>query len=539
MKKLTLLLAFGASIAGMQAQTEVWDGVTIVEHMYTQKISDNGVWAVGFSPDGGTITYNIVTGLAAYYPNGDYGRGHVVSNNGWVVGCEMIEDQASRAVVMSDGKMWYPSVFPKGASSNLHSITPDGSRVCGVVGGTSRQYDNLPIYCDIDADGNFGEIKYLPFPDTTFLGNRPQYCSATWISSDGKTIAGQVIDGRGFIVYPVLYKQAADGSWSWSTPSEKLFNPKNLPIPEPIGEMEDVFPDVPYPEIQDFMTAAEYAKFLLADEPYDRLDEFMDVERMYEYYMAVDAYIEAQDKYMQMFDEYDRQYWEIFDSSVFFYRNAMTLSSDGKWLASSAEVDDMSDPMNPVQHYIPYLCNLETGEWVKFGDGKHNYHTNQVLPGGVAVVNSVAGTLPASTYLYFASTGNFVSLYEFINENESEYGAWYKKYMTGDIIVGEGNNGYVYAEDVTITGQAAISQDFSVIAGGSDGYVLDKDMYFTYIFNGLEGGVESIESEMPVDGVYRVFNLQGVNVLNTKDASEVNTLPAGIYIVNGKKVYLR
>ena len=39
-----------------------------------------------------------------------------------------------------------------------------------------------------------------------------------------------------------------------------------------------------------------------------------------------------------------------------------------------------------------------------------------------------------------------------------------------------------------------------------------------------------------VDGVYRVYNLQGVNVLNTTDALEINNLQPGIYIVNGKKV---
>lgn len=50
-------------------------------------------------------------------------------------------------------------------------------------------------------------------------------------------------------------------------------------------------------------------------------------------------------------------------------------------------------------------------------------------------------------------------------------------------------------------------------------------------------GVESLVAE-PNDGVYRVYNTQGVKVLETKDASSVNNLPAGIYIVNGKKVKL-
>ena len=50
-------------------------------------------------------------------------------------------------------------------------------------------------------------------------------------------------------------------------------------------------------------------------------------------------------------------------------------------------------------------------------------------------------------------------------------------------------------------------------------------------------GVESLVAE-PTDGIYKVYNLQGVKVLETKDTNNVNTLPAGIYIVNGKKVIL-
>lgn len=52
-----------------------------------------------------------------------------------------------------------------------------------------------------------------------------------------------------------------------------------------------------------------------------------------------------------------------------------------------------------------------------------------------------------------------------------------------------------------------------------------------------EAGVEgTLADENPE--VYRVFNSQGVKVLETKDAGELNTLKKGIYIVNGKKAYL-
>ena len=50
-------------------------------------------------------------------------------------------------------------------------------------------------------------------------------------------------------------------------------------------------------------------------------------------------------------------------------------------------------------------------------------------------------------------------------------------------------------------------------------------------------GVEGIAGD--VEESFKVFNLQGVKVLETKDASAVKALPAGIYIVNGKKTYIK
>ena len=49
-------------------------------------------------------------------------------------------------------------------------------------------------------------------------------------------------------------------------------------------------------------------------------------------------------------------------------------------------------------------------------------------------------------------------------------------------------------------------------------------------------GIADVEAE--ANG-YTVYNLQGVKVLETTDASRLNTLPAGVYIVNGTKVLVK
>lgn len=48
-------------------------------------------------------------------------------------------------------------------------------------------------------------------------------------------------------------------------------------------------------------------------------------------------------------------------------------------------------------------------------------------------------------------------------------------------------------------------------------------------FSGIDGVVAE-------DGFYRVFNLQGILILETENLQDLNTLAKGIYIVNGKKI---
>ena len=539
MKKAILLTALSTIAISANAQTLDWGGETVVEATYGQKISSNGNWIVGFSVDGGTVLYNRVTGQAKYNGMLDYGKGRVVSDNGMVVGTELTDtDSGNIPRVMKGDDYWTPSVFNTKYSGNIHSITPDGTRVCGVVGNPGAGVTNLPFYCDVDAAGEFGEIHYLPYPDKDFFGSRPQFSTATWISGDGKTIAGQVIDARGFAVYPILYTQQSDGSWEISFPSEKLFNMNNLPLPQPLRDIEEMFPDAPYPELEKYMTPAEYAAFEAAGSPYEDLDQYMSEEAFLTYYDAVYKYEDAQIKFEEYFEKYDQDYWAIYDTSVFFVRNAMALSEDGKWLGSSAQVDLLLNEFDVIGFYHPYLCNLETLEWQNFGGERENYHVNQVLPGGVTVMNSLASDItPASTYLYFPENKKFTSLLDYLKG--TKYDAWYKEYATGDVIVGEDEDGYlIFEEDYTFSGQASISEDFSVISGGLDGYILGLDQYVTYIFDDVAAGVETIGADPNGNGIFNVFNLQGVKVLSTKNHEDLKGLSKGIYIINGKKVMI-
>ena len=108
--------------------------------------------------------------------------------------------------------------------------------------------------------------------------------------------------------------------------------------------------------------------------------------------------------------------------------------------------------------------------------------------------------------------------------------------------VGEnGEDGNIAYKTMTVSGLVAVSDDFTALSAGVDGWSWDFNagQYFTYIFTGLKApdtAVESLKSES-ITG-YKVFNLQGVKVMDTKNAESLNTLRPGIYIINGKKVVI-
>lgn len=64
---------------------------------------------------------------------------------------------------------------------------------------------------------------------------------------------------------------------------------------------------------------------------------------------------------------------------------------------------------------------------------------------------------------------------------------------------------------------------------------LTSNVMEMYAPNSGVGALENQDS----DGLYRVYNLQGVKVMETVDKEAVEALPAGVYIINGRKVGIR
>ena len=92
---------------------------------------------------------------------------------------------------------------------------------------------------------------------------------------------------------------------------------------------------------------------------------------------------------------------------------------------------------------------------------------------------------------------------------------------------------YSYKANVSASSVRNIDNCFVVgmILDSATGEVINSAK--AYI--GENSGVKDIVTESE-NGIFRVYNTQGISVLETEDASELNNLPKGIYIINGKKV---
>lgn len=74
--------------------------------------------------------------------------------------------------------------------------------------------------------------------------------------------------------------------------------------------------------------------------------------------------------------------------------------------------------------------------------------------------------------------------------------------------------------------------------GYSIDYIVSSEPSDRYMFSVDIAGVESIIAD-PSTAPADVYNLQGLKILDAENADQINTLPTGIYITGGKKIYVK
>ena len=105
-----------------------------------------------------------------------------------------------------------------------------------------------------------------------------------------------------------------------------------------------------------------------------------------------------------------------------------------------------------------------------------------------------------------------------------------------------GGNVFTITLETTVTEEGTYtlnvpSGTFSLYSDPND-YPVSCDLNFTWTI-GDATGINTVVVAGEGEGVYDVYTVGGVRVMSTDDASQLNSLPAGLYIINGKKHVLK
>jgi hypothetical protein len=91
-------------------------------------------------------------------------------------------------------------------------------------------------------------------------------------------------------------------------------------------------------------------------------------------------------------------------------------------------------------------------------------------------------------------------------------------------------------QEITADGVYTINVPALMVIMGSNYDQYSKGFKLTYTI-GTPNGIEGINADK--EGVYTVYNLQGVQILRSTDANALRNLNAGVYIINGKTQVIR
>lgn len=513
MKKFILLVA-GIILPLLGIAQTMPEHVSYEKGVYALKMSPNGTWYGSLA--GNASLHNTATGEIYVYPDCLLGLGNAVTDTGIAVG-----DSGDGPAILYNGDIIVPEALQQFWFAQLNAITPDATRLVGIVNNTKRNgVSYVGFVADVNPDLSLSNVTMLPYPEKDLFGSAPQFVTAVWISDDGKTILGQVLDWRGYFGYPIVYKENTQGEWSYSLPSENLFNPTGIDIP-----VNPWLNEPNFPEPEDYMSGLmlqayqmKYQQFIegvIREQPIP--EEYMTEEQFAAYEKAVNDYNDWYYSSEQRINDYIRIFDQVLSTSPTFSLNEMTLHPSGEYfMTSGGVVDDNGELVGAIYQF----SDKEVMQVLKGPNGA--LYPSQILEDGTLIASLPMMEVPTS-YIMLPGTTEFVSIPDYLEKDYPEISAWIKQNFPG------GSGLVSMSHDKTVISGALIPGQLASYDENTDFY------YSTYIINGLTAGVEQIAS-LPEDGVYKVFNLQGVKVLETKDISEVRNLAKGIYIVNGKKV---
>ncbi|MCH5218700.1 MAG: hypothetical protein J1F07_09195 [Muribaculaceae bacterium] len=552
MKRNLYILTALACMAGVSATAQTVTEPFILNDAYVEKLSPNGVWSGGEIDGGHAFLFHNPT-LAdsgmTIFENCILGHGNCIALSGLAVGTYKDNDKPA---IFRNGKYEIPYSFRRYTMANLQGITADGTRVVGYVEkaaeGQQESMYYYPVYADFNPDGSLGDPVYLPYPPKDPFGQTPQYCTAVWVSDDGRTILGQLCDDFGGYMTPVVYTQDSDGTWSYSEPALPLFNPNHLELlpypqlkvkePNPLEYMKDDAKKAEYLEKYKIWADAGFSD----NAPYPDPKDYMNAQERAQYEEAFKKYKEANDEFNKEFDAYRDSYLAIVRDSPNFQQMTMALNSKGTAFASTATATTMVNEM-PVTSAVNYIFNLTDGTFKTYPSKFGNIHINQLFNNGIALASYGAAELVQSFVLVPGET-EFIPIEVYLSDTRPAWGTWIDDNMYYNVNVAEG-----VFRDVLMTGLVCANEEFSVVTGAYPAWLIDeyRQPYETYIFFDPTAGVEGVVADkaegvqllsdgtlVAGEGVAEVcvYNMAGTLVCRTSASGATATgLAKGIYVV--------
>ena len=159
----------------------------------------------------------------------------------------------------------------------LWHLTSDAKYFCGTI--LNSGWESIPIIGERSADGKSYKISTLPVPDKDPLGTTPQQFRLIYVSEDGATLVGFLVEESGNLATVMTYQRKADGTYAIQFPADDVLFDHSITVPS-------------YPEYDNYVTV-----------PADPEDPNYDEQKFKE---QEDAYNKACDEYYRLFDLFSR-----------------------------------------------------------------------------------------------------------------------------------------------------------------------------------------------------------------------------------------
>lgn len=554
MKKSLLFAMAAAMFGGIQSTAE--NAVpTSFDDLWFTIMSPNGRYA-GSEFDGVVTILDTKSGTLTSFGTDDggfysLGMGNCLNNSGLLLGSQTESYDAS---YYENGE-WKSLPVPNsvGMADLANGVTPDGSRICGTLAIKALDVDasmmTVPVIWNRQADGTYGEYFVLPHPDKDFTGREPQQISANWISDDGKTIAGQVTDYGGAVQEIIIYRQDADGNWSYELPFFDLYNPEKLEFPEYPGEG----PESPVEE--DFMSEGEKANYQDAIQEwidggyqgsYPDYSDYMDDEEKAAYEAAREKYEKELEEWSEKYNAFDDVYYACLDVAPLMVFNSEILSTDGKLYVVACQVENPnSTSWFDATMEETWKFDLESNEITKYTNVE-GVSATTICSGGILVGSTSIWDNPQG---YITENGEWKPIVEYIEKRKPEWTEWIGENMLHNVVVGMDEEWNDIYDDVLLTGMPVASADLSVILTSAQN-VWDFMTYtkaYLFDFGQADAAVKTIAADgnivikaegktIVVEGdvaSIEVFDVNGRQVLNVDAPASVvpTNLASGIYVV--------